>query len=229
MVGNLIGPGEVYERLWGEAADAFERGGPRLDPFLKNRAGDRRRGVTLVARPDKEVRERVEDFLRRALKVAPGQHFYEPPEFHLTVYSLIPGSTSWKESAQRLPEHLEVLDQVLKDRPAFSVVFRGATASPEAVMIQGFPAGSALKELRDELSRRGVADTLARRYKMVAAHLTVMRFTTPMADWKPLRDFLLAHRETDFGEARMRTLQLIESDWYASAGTVRTLREYPLI
>jgi 2'-5' RNA ligase len=229
MAGNLIGPGEVYERLWVEATDAFDRGGPRLDPFLKDRAGDRRRGVTLVARPDGNVRRLVESFLRDAAQVAPGQYFYQPPDFHVTVYSVIPGSTSWKESAQRLPDYLAVLDRVLKKRPAFSVAFRGVTASPEAVLIQGFPVGNALNELRDELSRQSVADTLARRYKIVAAHLTVMRFTTPMKDWMPLRKFLAGHRETDFGETRVEALQLIESDWYGSAGSVRTLREYPLL
>ena len=50
-----------------------------------------------------------------------------------------------------------------------------------------------------------------------------------MADWKPLHALLAAHRETDFGESRVRSLQLIENDWYASADTVRTLREYPLL
>ena len=229
MAGNLIGPREVYERLWSEAADAFERGGPRLDPFLLNRGGDRRRGVTLVARPDAEVRARVEDFLRAAAATAPDQHFYQPAELHLTVYSVIPGSTAWGESVRRLPEYMGALDDALKQRPAFSVAFRGVTASPEAVMIQGFPAGDELRKLRDELASRSVADTLARRYKLVAAHLTVIRFTTPMGDWTPLRKFLASHRNTDFGESRFGTLELIESDWYASAGSVRTLRVYPLV
>ena len=232
MAGDLSKPGDIYEKLWQEAVAAVGRGAPRLDPFLKNRAGDRRRGVTLVARPCPEVCRRIENFLRQIASVAPEQHFYLPPEFHLTVFSVIPGSESWRESVKKLPGYLAALEEVLKDRPAFSAAFRGVTASPEAVMVQGFPAGAALAQLRDDLrsalSRRGLTDGLDRRYKIAAAHLTVVRFSTAMADWQPLKALLAAHRNTDFGETRVRSLQLIEGDWYASADSVRTLHEYPL-
>ena len=110
--------------------------------------------------------------------------------------------------------------------------FHGVTISPEAVLIQGFPQDDVLARLRDELRSalrdRGVGENLDRRYKIAAAHLTVMRFSNPKADWKRLLDFLRAHRETDFGETRFRSLQLIWSDWCASADTVRVLREYAL-
>ena len=232
MAGQMSEVPRLYEKLWREATAAFERGGPRLDPFLKNRAGDRRRGVTLIARPDSRVRERVADFLREIAKVAPRQYFYRPGELHLTVLSMIPVSDSWQESMPRLPEYLAVLDTVLRNRSAFSIAFRGVTASPEAVMVQGFPEGETLQQLRDDLRAalpgRDLGDRLDRRYKVTAAHLTVARFSTPMPDWKPLKALLAAHRETDFGESRIRALELIESDWYASADTVRALREYAL-
>ena len=233
MAGNLNEPLGIYEQLWQEAVTAFGRGEPRLDPFLKNRAGDQRWGITLVARPNSKVRSRVEQLLRDMAKVAPGQHFYQPAEFHLTVFSIIPGSEFWRESLPELPGQLAVLDEVLRNRPAFTVAFRGVTASPEAVMIQGFLAGSALAELRDDLrtalSQRGLGKNLDRRYKIMAAHLTVVRFATPMTDWKPLKMLLASHRNTDFGESQIRSLELVESDWYASANTVRLLREYPLL
>ena len=229
MAVELNGPRNIYEELWTDAVAAFARNAPRIDPHLRNRAADPRRGVALAARPDAQVCERVQKFLRKITAIAPGQHFYRPEEFHVTVYSIIPGSPAWKESAQRLPEYLAVLDGVLENRPAFSIAFRGVTASPEAVMIQGFPVGDALNELRDELARRDVGANLKRRYKIAAAHLTMMRFSTPMQDCRPLLEILAANRDTDFGETRVRSLQLVEGDWYASADTVRVLREYPLV
>jgi len=233
MAGELSEAQALYEKLWREAVAALEQGNQRPDPFLKNRAGDRRRGVTLIARPDSEVRDRVGNFLQQIAAAAPGQYYYQPPEFHLTVLSVIPGSESWRESMQKLPGYLAALDKILRNRPAFSVAFRGVTASPEAVMIQGFPAGNTLSQLRDDLraalSHRGLGGNLDRRYKVVAAHLTVARFSTALADWQPLKALLMAHRQTDFGESRVRSLQLIESDWYASTETVHTLREYPLL
>jgi hypothetical protein len=44
--------------------------------------------------------------------------------------------------------------------------------------------------------------------------------------WKRLLDFLQAHRETDFGETRFQSLQLIWNDWGASNGATRTLQKY---
>jgi len=233
MAGHLSEVARLYEKLWREAVTAFERGGPQLDPFLKNRAADLRRGVTLIVRPDSKVCERVTDFLGQIAEVAPKQYFYRRAELHLTVLSVIPVSDSWQKSMQRLPEYLAVLDTVFKNRPAFSIAFRGVTASPEAVLVQGFPLGNTLKQLRDDLrtalSRHGLGENVDVRYKVVAAHLTAVRFFTPMTDWKPLYALLAAHRETDFGKCRVQSLQLIENDWYASADTVRLLREYPLL
>ncbi|HKW29931.1 MAG TPA: hypothetical protein VJT54_11380, partial [Verrucomicrobiae bacterium] len=89
-----------------------------------------------------------------------------------------------------------------------------------------------LSRLRDEIRaafrKAGLGENLDRRYQTVTAHLTAMRFSEPAADWQRLFDFLQAHRETDFGATHFRTLQLIWSNWYASAGVVRVLQEYPL-
>jgi 2'-5' RNA ligase len=222
----------IYEKLWQQAALAFDSGAVRLDAFLKNQAGDTRRGVTLVARLDASVCARVKCFLDEIAAVAPQQHFYQPAEFHLTVLSVIPGSVSWRQPAQRLPDHLAALAEVLKGRPPFSVEFRGMTASPEAVMIQGFPEGNALAKLRDDLraalAGRGLGENLDRRYKIATAHLTVVRFATPLQDWRPLKALLAANRHRDFGTTCFRAVQLIHGDWYASANTVRMLCEYPL-
>jgi 2'-5' RNA ligase len=174
----------------------------------------------------------VEAFLREASAFCRGQHFYRPEELHLTVLSVLPGSESWRKEVHGLPARLKVLDESLKDRPAFLVKFRGVTVSPEAVLIQGFPQDDMLARLRDDLRialrNAGAGENLDRRYKIAAAHLTVVRFARPQADWKRLLDFLRAHRETDFGETRFRSLQLIWSDWCASARATRTLREYAL-
>jgi 2'-5' RNA ligase len=222
----------IYRQLWSKTTAALESGGLRVDPLLRGKAGDPRRGATLVARPDAGVRNRVGTFLREAAALCPGQHVYQPAELHMTVLAVIPGSETWRKEIHRLPVCRTVLGEVLKKGRAFSVKFRGVTVSPEAVLIQGFPRDDALARLRDglrsALRERGVGENLDRRYKIIAAHLTVMRFSNPKADWKRLLDFLRAHRETDFGEARFRSLQLIWSDWCASADSVRVLREYPL-
>ncbi len=222
----------IYEQLWSKTAPLFKSGELRIDPFLRNRTSDRRRGVTLVAWPDAAAQRKVEKFLREAAAICPRQYFYQPAELHLTVLAVIPNSASWREQIRRLSVYRTILSDVLKNRRSFTVHFRGVTASPDAVMIQGFPVDDALTQLRDELRaafrRHGLGDNLDRRYKIGTAHLTAMRFAEPEADWKRLLDFLRTHRETDFGETRFQSLQLIWGDWYASAKVVRLLQEYPL-
>lgn len=222
----------IYEQLWEKTGPLLKSGQLRIDPLLRNKTGDLRRGVTLVARPDVNVRRNVEKFLREAAAIFPGQHFYQPAELHMTVMAIISGTESWRGEIRRLPACRAVLDKVLKNGRAFPVRFRGVTISPDAIMIQGFPADDALSQLRDELRvafrRHGLGENLDRRYKTTTAHLTVMRFSEPEADWNRLHDFLQAHRETDFGETRFQSLQLIWSDWYASAAVTRVLQEYPL-
>jgi 2'-5' RNA ligase len=222
----------IYDQLWSKTSAALESGGLQVDPLLRRKAGDPRRGATLVARPNASVRKRVEKFLCEAAAICPGQHFYQPAELHMTVLSVIPSSESWREEIHQLPVVRIVLDKVLKKHRAFSLKFRGVTVSPEAVLVQGFPQDDNLARLRDELRsalrERGVGENLDRRYKITAAHLTVMRFSNPKANWKRLLDFLQAHRETDFGETCFKSLQLIWNDWCASAGVTRTVQEYEL-
>jgi 2'-5' RNA ligase len=232
MGGELTEAHRIYGQLWSKTVALLKSGRPRTDPLLRNKTGDPRRGVTLVARPDAGVRKKVGNFLREAAAICPHQHFYRPAELHLTVLAVIPGSASWRAQIHRLPACQTILEKVLKNRRAFSVEFRGVTASPDAVMIQGFPVDDSLARLRDELRgafrQHGVDENLDRRYKIATAHLTAMRFSNPKADWKRLLSLLEAHRETDFGKTRFQSLQLIWTDWYASTGVVRLLQEYPL-
>jgi hypothetical protein len=90
MGDELTGAQKIYDQLWSKTSAALESGGLRVDPLLRGKAGDPRRGATLVARPNADVRERVETFLREAAAICPGQYFYEPAELHVTVLSVFP-------------------------------------------------------------------------------------------------------------------------------------------
>ncbi len=223
---------QTYNRLWREAIPRLGRGEPQTDPHLSNWAGDGRRGVTLVFRPEPAVRERVDLFVRQLAEVAPGQYCYQPAELHVTVLSVIPGSEKWREKIHDLAAIHAVIGKVLKRQRSFDIAFHGITASPGAVMLQGFPQSGALAEIRDDLRhvlrRNCLGGDVDRRYKINTAHITVMRFGHALADWTAFADLLRANRQTDFGEMRVTKLQLIWGDWYASARSVRTIQEYPL-
>jgi len=223
---------EIYQQLWTEAVSAFERGAPQVDPVLSGKTNDLRRGVTLAFRPAPADLAKVKRFMERLVPLAPEQYFYQPEELHVTVLSIISGTELWRREMRQLAACRAIINEVLSRRRSFQVCFRGVTASTGAVMIQGFPAGDALEQLRDELreafARNGLGDRLDRRYKINSAHMTIMRFRQQAADWKPLANALAENRHTDFGGTQVNRIQLIWGDWYASADIARTLQEYSL-
>ena len=83
-------------------------------------------------------------------------------------------------------------------------------------------------ELREAFSRAGFEGVLDRRYRITAAHMTVMRFGQTDGNWAALVSLLRESREIDFGETAVRNLELTLADWYASAESVRLLEEFSL-
>jgi 2'-5' RNA ligase len=223
---------EIYETFWSEAVSAFERGNQQVDPHLSDKTNDLRRGVTVVLRPSPSVRGNVKDFLDRLAAVCPEQYFYHPGELHVTVLSIISVTESWRKEIRPLASYRAIIGDVLSRQHSFKICFHGVTASPNAVMIQGFPMGDGLAHIRNELreafARNGFGTTLDRRYKISTAHITAMRFRRPEENWKRLMSLLEENRWTDFGETEVNRLQLIWGDWYASGNIVRTLQEYRL-
>ena len=183
-----------------------------------------------MLRPDQTVQRSINTFLGELAEAAPGQYFYRPEEFHVTVLAIIPGSESWQDKMCHLDTCRLVIGEVLKQQREFTIAFRGATATVEAVMVQGFPGEDTLlrirNQLRKELRSSSLSQDLDRRYRIHAAHLTVMRFCRPDSNWQRLKELLEANRTTFFGETRVQRLQLVLTDWYASADRVKVLEEY---
>ena len=210
---------------------AFAQGQPQIDPHLSDKAGDLRRGVTLAFRPPPPVCAAAAAYIQSLAKICPGQYFYRPDELHISVLSLISGTELWEREMPRLDACRPVIGEVLSRCRSFKIHFRGITASPDAVMVQGFPDGLAVirDELRAAFARHGLGDMPDRRYQATTAHMTIMRFRKPQSDLKSLVAFLKAIRKTDFGEGEINTIQLLFGDWYASAERARMLQVYRLL
>jgi 2'-5' RNA ligase len=232
MGGELNAARQVYERLWNQAVPAMGRNDVEFDLHLLDKAQDSRRGLTLALRPCPKIQALIKTFLLELADAASGQYFYRPEEFHVTVLSIIPGSESWQDKIQHLAAYQSIIDEVLKRHRKFSIAFQGVTASRGAVMVQGFPGDETLAQIRDELRealwKNKFGEQLDVRYKINTAHITVMRFCDANVDGKRVLATLQASRTTDFGETRVADLELILSDWYASASTARTLQKYKL-
>jgi len=222
----------VYERMWAEAAGRFARGQVQVDQHLLRRAADRRTGITLIARPSAATIARVGELVAELRGQEPGQYYYRPDELHITVLTLVSASESFALGQAPIAAYQAALGHIFEHASPFRLHFRGVSASPGAVVIQGYADGDRLNLLREPirqaLARAGLAGGLDTRYRIVTAHTTFMRFQAQPADLARLARQLRAARERDFGSTLVERIEFVANDWYMSHDRVQVLAAYHL-
>ncbi|WP_205686413.1 2'-5' RNA ligase family protein [Chitinophaga parva] len=201
------------------------------DPLIDDPT-DTRRGLTLLIRPDEIIRSRIRHFLDQLALVAPGQYFYPASDMHVTVMAVIsavPGFTV----DQIDPKAYEALVQrSLAGIQPFQLDFRGLTASPAGVLVQGFPGGAALNDIRDQLRANFKTSTLPQsldaRYPIQTAHLTIARLRQPLADVPTYLEMIEKYRSVHFGTMQAHQLELVYNDWYQRAAHTQKLAQFAL-
>lgn len=223
----------LYSDLWRDAHPAIARNEVAVDPYLFNKDRDSRRGLTVLARVSPEVSSRVAHFLDSLKRLEPDQYYTRPEELHVTVLALFTATEQYQPYFSKEEDYRQAVREALQDAPAFTLAFAGVTASRGVIMVQGFPQGEALnairQSLRNALGRVGLGHGLDNRYPIRAAHLSVARFAAPLSAPERTADFLLAHRETDFGGTTVRRLETVANDWYLSQDRVTLLDTHPLL
>jgi 2'-5' RNA ligase len=221
-----------YDQWWSEAVGKIRAGKVESDPVLEARVQDRRRGLTVIARPTPAVRQRAAMFLGQLRQIEPAQYYYTSSEFHLTVLSLFTATAKHEPFFAKTEQYVSAVDSVLRKVAPFRIEFEGVTASPGTVMIQGFFETDALNDLRDalrsQLKLRGLADGVDRRYRLESAHVTVARFRAPLRESERFAAVLEQVRQRSFGATTVRNLSLVKNDWYMSHRVTETLKRYRL-
>lgn len=228
-----VAAGDTYARLWAEAERSFQDGQVGIDPYLRDKSNDRRLGLSVIGRPGPVLNEQFVSFLERLKQVEPKQYYYRAAEFHLTILSLFTATEAFELHWNRLEDYRAPVDRALASGPAFTVHYRGITASRQAVMIQGFTQGQQLARLRARLRQAlraaGLGGGLDRRYAIETAHSTVFRFAAQPKELSRLWALLREYRTADFGRSRFHDLQLVKNDWYMSQEKAEILAHYPLV
>ena len=223
---------QIYDGIWRKAQQELANGGPHIDFHLRNRQQDRRLGMTLLARPSRKILRRILDLQERLRELEPLQHYYQADEVHVTILTLFNVMEDCEEYMANKPRYRAILPLALANMAPFQIRFQGLCASPEAVMIQGFPLDSQLQilreTLREVLGAHGLGDTLDVRYRISTAHSTIMRFSRPLQDAAALLGRLGDLREVSLGEFTCRNIQWVKNDWYMSSDKVELLAEYAL-
>jgi 2'-5' RNA ligase len=172
------------------------------------------------------------DFIETLKAVDPSQYHYAPDEMHVTMLSLFTATKHHGQLQAALEQYKAAIEESLHGVPPFEIEFRGVTASPGAVVIQGFPCDAVLETIRGALRAAlrgcGLSKGVDARYRLVTAHMTVVRFRETLCNSAELARTIEKNRETPFGLSYVSELGLVKSDWYMSEQSQELLARYPL-
>ena len=221
----------VYDALWDQSLPRFRRGECEVDPLILHE-GEMRMGLTLLARIPESVSSEISAFLAELRGYAPGQYFYPPGDFHLTVLSVVSCRAGFEYRPELEEAYRGVIAGALKGVAPLEVDFHGITASPGCVMVQGFALNDSLAEirmrLREQFRRSVLPHSMDRRYAIKTAHVTVMRFQRESRDLAGFARFLELSRERAFGSARLGALEFVRNDWYQRSANTKKAGSFAL-
>ncbi|MEN2413544.1 2'-5' RNA ligase family protein [Flavobacterium mesophilum] len=222
---------EHYNQLYKTSSEVISAGDYSIDSELKNES-DSRFGITLLIRPNDEIKANIKFFLNELKEAEPEQYFYPDSDIHITVMSIISCSTAFKLDQISPNDYIQLICKSMVDADKIKIHFKGITASPSAIMIQGFPTDETLNnfrnKLRENFKNSDLQQSIDSRYTISTAHSTVMRFQEPLKNPKKLIEITDKFRDFDFGEFAVENLELVYNDWYQTEKNTRVLGNFGL-
>jgi len=220
-----------YDAMWDRSFGAVAHGDIDCDARLA--AGrDLRRGLTLIARPSQTLRARFDAVLDRLASAEPQQYRQPADDMHVTILSLFTVTDHPAPHLHRLADYRAAVSAALNGIEAIDIDFVGVSLSRSAVLVRGFPRGSALETLRErlrsELRARDLHDSLDQRYRLITAHATLFRFIAPLQNAPSFAELLATMRDEPLGATRVDDMELVINDWYMSSESVQRVAIFPL-
>lgn len=208
---------EHYNQLYKTSSDAILAGNYKIDQHI-NDASDFRFGITLLIRPSEEIKANIQFFLEELKAIDPAQYYYPDSDLHITVMSIISCYEDFTLDKIKAEDYVEIIKESLINLSEIKIEFRGVTASPSALMIQGFPTDESLHILRDKLrenfKKSALQQSIDSRYAIATAHATVVRFQEKLQNLKKIMEITEQYRNYNFGTFTVANLELVYNDWY---------------
>ncbi len=222
---------EHYNKMWTASLQKFKRQQFQFDPLL-DADDDNRYGLTLLARPSKEVKQSILDALEEIKRLAPNQYYYPHSDLHITMLSIISCYPGFSPDAIDTKEYCKIIDSAVASVAPFRISFRGVTASPSCILIQGFSEDDQLKILRDTLRdtfrQSELQHSIDKRYQLQTAHMTAIRFKESFAESEAFVKAIENLRDKDFGSCSVKQLELVGNDWYHREEKVQRIHKFKL-
>jgi len=222
---------EHYNQLYTKSSEAILAGNYQLDSQITN-TSDSRFGITLLIRPSEKINNTIQLFLNDLKEVDAAQYYYPNSDIHITLLSIISCYEGFNLESIAVKDYVKIIQESLIDLPEIKIKFRGITASPSAVMIQGFPTDESLHTLRDKLRANFKKSTLQQsidsRYSIATAHLTVVRFQEKLENAEQVVTIMEKFRDYDFGEFIVDKIELVYNDWYQRKENTKLLADFTI-
>lgn len=222
---------DLYNKLYKESISAITSDNYEIDPMI-HAENDQRFGISLLIRPPMAVKSEIQKFLNELKNIEPHQYYYSNSDIHITVISIISCYEGFKLSNINVSDYVDVIGKCLKNAQNMTLSFKGVTASPSCIMIQGFVDDNSLKDIRDNLRRdfknSNLEQSMDERYLIQTAHATVFRFSKQLEQKEKFLDLIEKYRTHDFGTFKVNQLELSYNDWYHRENLVTKLNEFKL-
>lgn len=223
----------IYDDMWQRFELALKRNEYELDPYLSDLENDTRRGITALAYLNQGNCSTVNEIIRfqkEVRELEPEQYYHPSNELHLTILSVISCLPEFALTEIDVNSYIDVFRSALKNAGKIEIRYHGVSASPNCIVIQGFPTSDTLERLRNELrtqlTEAGVRVTFDSRYKLVTAHSSIIRFKAPLNNSQQLLALCQRYRNHDFGRVVLEDFELVFNNWYQNLDVTMSLAKY---
>ena len=220
---------EHYDQLYKVSRDKMSSDNYEIDPMIDSDADDRF-GLSLVIRPSIPVKNEIQKFLNELKTLEPNQYYYPNSDIHITVISVISCYSGLKISQINVSEYIQLIEESLKNEQKLTISFKGVTASPSCIMIQGFINDNSLNQMRDGLRRAfknsKLEQSMDERYLIQTVHATVFRFREKLEQKENFLEVIENYRDYDFGTFEIDKIELVYNDWYHRKEFMTKLHEF---
>ena len=218
-----------YKKLYHDSIDKISSDNYHIDTLIDSK-NDRRFGLTLIIRPSNEIKRKIQDFLKNFKEIEPNQYYYPNSDIHITVMSIISCYSDFDMSKIDVQKYIDLTEKCLLKGIDLNITFKGITASPSGVMVQGFMNNNELNDIRNRLRKAfknsNVEQSLDKRYLIQTAHSTIIRFRKELSQKEKFLELLDNSINYDFGTFKVNKFELVYNDWYQREQYVKKIHEF---
>lgn len=220
-----------YNQLYASAIQKIASDKYIIDPLIDSPT-DNRFGITLLARPDILTNDRIQNALSVIREVESDQYYYPASDIHITIMSIISCYDGFELKNINIDYYKKIITNCMPEQGSLEIEFKGLTASPSCIMIQGFLLNDTLEIIRENLRaafrNSKLEQSIDKRYAIQTAHATVVRFRKPLKDRDKFLQTIESFRNFYFRKFTVNNLSLVHNDWYQREEKVTELARFKI-